>query len=187
MSNSTKQSMADSLIALLKDKPLNKITVSEIVDGCGVSRMTFYYHFKDVYDLLEWAFRNRVDQTIIADGDEATPEQISRHMLFVLQSNKELVSNVYHSVSRESLTNYLCEMIHEPIYNKVAERCKGHNVSEADKEFNTNFLKFGLVGTVLSWIRAGMHDDADDLVHRIAVIERSAIRGIASSLENGSS
>lgn len=187
MSNSTKQAMADSLIALLKEKPLSKITVSEIVNGCGVSRMTFYYHFKDVYDLLEWTFRNTVEKAIIADGGEITPSQASRHVLFVLKENKELVFNVYHSVSRESLTNYLYEMYYEPIYNKISELCKGHSISESDKEFIANFFKCALVGTLLSWVRAGMHDDPEELMRRLNTVEYGAIHGIISDFEGKAS
>ena len=54
MSNYTKQALGESLKKLLSEKPLNKITVTEIVNDCGLNRMTFYYHFQDIYDLLEW-------------------------------------------------------------------------------------------------------------------------------------
>lgn len=39
---------------LLLQKPLNKITINDITEDCGVNRMTFYYHFKDIYDLVDW-------------------------------------------------------------------------------------------------------------------------------------
>lgn len=53
MSQITKRALASSLKLLLLQKPLNKITINDIAEKCGVSRMTFYYHFKDVYDLVE--------------------------------------------------------------------------------------------------------------------------------------
>ena len=39
---------------MLLEKPLNKITINDITEDCGVNRMTFYYHFKDIYDLVDW-------------------------------------------------------------------------------------------------------------------------------------
>ena len=54
MSTITKRALEASLKKLVKTKPLNKITVSDITDDCGINRMTFYYHFKDIYDLVEW-------------------------------------------------------------------------------------------------------------------------------------
>ena len=55
MSNITKQALEASLKRLLLQKPLTKITIADITEDCGVSRMSFYYHFLDIYDLLVWA------------------------------------------------------------------------------------------------------------------------------------
>ena len=55
MSELTKRALEQSLKNLLLQKPLNKITISDIADDCGINRMTFYYHFKDIYDLVEWS------------------------------------------------------------------------------------------------------------------------------------
>ena len=54
MSQITKRALAASLKRLLAEKPLSKITISDITDDCGINRMTFYYHFQDIYDLIEW-------------------------------------------------------------------------------------------------------------------------------------
>ena len=56
MSNLTKRALEASLKKLLLKKPLDKITISDIADDCGMNRMTFYYHFQDIYDLIAWSF-----------------------------------------------------------------------------------------------------------------------------------
>lgn len=55
MSTLTKDAIVESLKILMRKKPLTKITISDITENCGISRMTFYYHFQDIYDLMEWA------------------------------------------------------------------------------------------------------------------------------------
>ena len=55
MSQMTKRALVASLKELMAEKPLDKITVTDLTEHCGVNRMTFYYHFKDIYDLVEWA------------------------------------------------------------------------------------------------------------------------------------
>lgn len=55
MSQITKRALEQSLKNLLLKKPLNKITISDIAEDCGINRMTFYYHFQDIYDLVEWS------------------------------------------------------------------------------------------------------------------------------------
>lgn len=64
MSEITKKALVSSLIALCDEKKLNKITVQDIVNKCGVNRNTFYYHFADIYDLLDYMFRNEYEYVI---------------------------------------------------------------------------------------------------------------------------
>ena len=55
MNNITKNALEESLKKFLLQKPLDKITISDLTTDCGISRMAFYYHFKDIYDLVEWS------------------------------------------------------------------------------------------------------------------------------------
>lgn len=55
MSDTTKRAMEESLKHLLLKKPLPKITINDIAEDCGINRMTFYYHFQSIYDLVEWS------------------------------------------------------------------------------------------------------------------------------------
>ena len=57
MSLNTKQQLANALKSLMQTKPLEKITIKDIVIFCGVNRQTFYYHFKDINDLLGWIYK----------------------------------------------------------------------------------------------------------------------------------
>lgn len=52
----TKRALATSLRELMQEQPFDKISVSQICDGCGMNRKSFYYHFKDKYDLVNWIF-----------------------------------------------------------------------------------------------------------------------------------
>ena len=55
MTNATKAALEASLKKLLLKKPLDKITINDLTTDCGISRMAFYYHFKDLMDVLEWS------------------------------------------------------------------------------------------------------------------------------------
>ena len=52
MSQVTKRALAASLIKLLSQKPLDKVTVKDIIEDCGVNRQTFYYHFQDIVYII---------------------------------------------------------------------------------------------------------------------------------------
>ena len=52
----TKTELASALKGLMRTKPFNKITVSELVEKANINRKTFYYHFDNIYSLLKWMF-----------------------------------------------------------------------------------------------------------------------------------
>ncbi|MEG1430525.1 MAG: TetR family transcriptional regulator, partial [Oscillospiraceae bacterium] len=64
MSQTTKKALAASLVRLLSEKPLDKITVVDIAEDCEVNRQTFYYHFQDIYDLVEWYFMSETTKAL---------------------------------------------------------------------------------------------------------------------------
>ena len=78
MSNITKKAIAASLKNLLKEKKLNKITVQDIADDCGINRQTFYYHFQDVYDLVEWICIQDTEKVLQENRTYATWKDIYR-------------------------------------------------------------------------------------------------------------
>ena len=68
MASSTKHALADALKQMMEVKPIAKITVKDRVEICNVNRQTFYYHFDDVYDLLEWVFEE--------DANKVLPQEV---------------------------------------------------------------------------------------------------------------
>ena len=67
MSQVTKRALEQSLKNLLLKKPLNKITINDIAEDCGINRMTFYYHFQDIYDLVEWVCLEDAKKALVKD------------------------------------------------------------------------------------------------------------------------
>ena len=99
MANATKHALAGALLELLNTTTLDNITVKDIVERAQVSRQTFYYHFGDVYQLLDWAFQRAIREL----GE--MPEENWRDRLLMavefLRANRALAMNVYHSLGME--------------------------------------------------------------------------------------
>ena len=68
-SNITKKALAQSLKELGSTKILDKITVADITNHCGVNRQTFYYHFNDKYELLNWIYTEDLFKPLTKDLD----------------------------------------------------------------------------------------------------------------------
>ena len=72
MSKFTQQAIIDTFLKMLACKSLDKITVKEIVNECGINRNTFYYYYKDIYDLLEDVVSTESKKIIEEDGNSKT-------------------------------------------------------------------------------------------------------------------
>ena len=135
MSQVTKRALEQSLKNLLLKKPLSKITISDLTEDCGMNRMTFYYHFKDIYDLVEWSCLTDAKRALDEKKTYDTWQQGFLQILEAVQANKPFIMNVYHCVHREQVEIYLRPLVEDLILNVVNEEAGGLNVRDEDKTF----------------------------------------------------
>lgn len=170
MSQTTKRALAQSLKKLLQTKPLSKITINDIAEDCGVSRMTFYYHFADIYDLVEWTCQEDASVALAGNKTYNTWQQGFLNIFNLVLENKTFVLNVYHSISREHLERYLYQLTYDLLIGVVEEKAVGLSVSDHDKAFIADFYKYAFVGLMLNWIREGMKEDPKAIIDRLSVL-----------------
>ena len=175
----TKKALAESLKNLLLQKPLNKITISDITDDCAINRMTFYYHFKDIYDLVEWTCAEEAAQAMEGKKTYDTWQEGFLNIFSAVQSNKPLIMNVYRCVSRERIEQYLNPLIHALILGVVEEKSAEMPVSEADKRFIASFYEHAFIGVMLEWIDNNMREEPSVLVERTSrVVHGNILRAL---------
>lgn len=180
MSQITKRALETSLKNLLLKKPLNKITVSDITEDCGINRMTFYYHFKDIYDLVEWTCVEDASRALDEKKTYDTWEQGFVQIFEAVLANKPFIMNVYRCVSRERVEKYLNQLTDGLLMGVIEERSAGMTVRDEDKDFIARVYSYIFVGLMLDWVGNNMKDDPQELVERLAVV----IRGdVVSALE----
>lgn len=170
MSQTTKRALAASLKRLLLKKPLDKITIVDITSDCEVNRQTFYYHFKDIYDLIEWTCLDEAARALDGKKTYGTWQQGFLQIFQAVLDNKPFIMNVYHSVSREQVETYLYKVTYDLLIGVVEEESAGMNVREEDKRFIADFYKYGFVGLMLDWIRGGMKDNPEKIVNHLSVL-----------------
>lgn len=107
----TKEAMAASLLRFLCRKPLNRITVNDIIQDCGTSRMTFYYHFTDIYDLAKWTCERETDRMIQDHASLKSWQNDFRLVLDTLRKNPEATYHIYHAVDHDTLAPYMHKVI----------------------------------------------------------------------------
>ena len=181
MPNITKQLLEASLKKLLLKKPLDKITINDITTDCGISRMSFYYHFKDIYDLVEWVC---VEDGKRALQDKKTYDTWQEGLCQIFEAvleNKPFILNVYRCVSKDKIESYLYKLTYSLIARVVEEKCGDIPLAEEDKTFIAECYKYGFVGIMLDWIAQGMKADYVEITDRIGIVLRG---NIANSIHN---
>ena len=173
MSNITKKALASSLKKILSKKEFNKITINDITEDCGVNRQTFYYHFKDIYDLLEWIYTNEVIGKIKNLETDNPTENQQQEFLYVFEyiiENKKFVYNTYYSVSRSFFLNFVYQQTNLVLTKAVNEKSKNMNIDEKNKKFIADFYKYAFVGLVQEWIENGMEENPEEIINKLSLM-----------------
>lgn len=164
MSNRTKLQLEDAFKQILLEKPFHKITIKDLTDYCHISRMAFYYHFQDLYDLVEWILIEDARNALNEKKDYDHWKEGYENIFESVYKNKPFILNVYHDVSRDQIEKLLFKLVRELIESVVEERSKDTNVSTKQKDFIACFYMYGFVGVMLDWIDHGMKDDYHSII-----------------------
>lgn len=164
----TKLAIAFAFKDLLLEKPLNKVNVSDITERCGISRQTFYYHFKDVIDLVEWISVYYGEKILIDKTKNRTWQDSLICFFELMRKDKVFVTNIYHHSSLELLRTTLYRIVYPVVYDIVNDICKYSKVSEQDVVFFSNFYMYSIVDVVLEWIKNDMREEPTYIVNNIS-------------------
>ena len=103
MPKSTKQDILDTLLILLRDKTISDITVKDLTERCGISRQAFYYHFQDLYAVVDWGLRQDLELLGKEKDLEGARSVVAEQMV----RNRTVVLNLYRSFERSYVEHYL--------------------------------------------------------------------------------
>ena len=185
MSQTTKRALAASLKKLLAQKPLSKITIADITEDCGINRMTFYYHFQDIYDLIDWICQEEGGRALQGRKDYATWQEGFTALCRTVVENRAFIEGVYHSVQREQIETYLYRMVYGLLIDVVRELSGPYSISQEDQEYITNFYKYAFVGVMLDWVRRGMREPPEAVVGRVSRMTRGQLLSAIQNMEAG--
>lgn len=152
----TKQAIATGFKQLMKEKPFDKITILDITKTCGLNRQTFYYHFQDKYELLNWIFYNEVILVLTNDLSLDTwPDNLFK-MLTVMKENDTFYRNAINHSFQEEFRNYLLTISEELLYSIIDHIKDDYSMPEEDQTFLSRFLSYGVVDSIVYWAKEGM-------------------------------
>ncbi|WP_275543558.1 TetR/AcrR family transcriptional regulator C-terminal domain-containing protein [Streptococcus sp. Marseille-P8640] len=167
MTTVMKKVLASTLKELMDKKSLSKITINDLTQSCGVSRQTFYNHFHDIYELVEWIYLNEAHITL---GENISYEnwQDALEALFqYMDDNRNFVLNTYRSVFKENVERLLQREVERFLTDLIFNEINVSGEEAEQVQFSIEFYTYALVGVVLDWISRQMPGTAKELVEKI--------------------
>lgn len=183
MPNYTKQAIIEVFTRLLDREPLDKITVQEIVTECRISRNTFYYHFGDIYALLDALVQRDIAVLREQRREGAAWDENTGRAIAYIMENRRRICHIYRSLNHELLERLFRQATEELFSEYVRNEARGLEVSAGDLEAIVYFYQSAFVGAILDWMRRGMKDDPRAYLGQIHCIAKGTTRRM---LENAS-
>lgn len=173
----TKGIIKDSFIELLKNKDIDKITVSELCLKADINRATFYRYYIDIYDLLDKIGQDLVDElkTMLNDYKDSSLKDVTKAYLTILKENRELTTIIFSNRNNIYLFNDFFEYIY---YNyKIQHIVNIDNINENDTIMPFIFIFNGALGIINSWIQNNFEENIDKLSEIIEKISYNGLYG----------
>ena len=130
LANFTKQAIKASFIKLLNEQPLNKISVRSIVEDCGINRNSFYYHFQDIYSVLEWIVETELCVPLQFDPEQ-TPADWCFQALTLLQTKQAMLRKISQALGSETLYRITAKIIRPQLDRLLPEHTAQDNTTHA--------------------------------------------------------
>lgn len=151
MSELTKIGIMETLIEMLYKKPFTKITVKDLVTACGINRNTFYYHFEDIYDLLNQTFLYEIKkadlESITIDNYQERVDELLPQIL----KYKNVALHIINSVNTRDMVRNLREIYYTTIEKSMTPVAKELQLDPADADFFLKGICNTLIGFTLEW------------------------------------
>ena len=178
VSEHTKAMLCQALKKKMAQKPLDKITIRELADDCGLKRQAFYYHFQDIYDLLDkWLDRKKNQFFAMTQLTGSWTDRL-KVLLHAMQENPKLVYHVSDSITRERLERYVFTSIESQFYDLIGEKTAAMEITDETRKMMTSFFCCSLLGYVMKFLWVNMNVDIDASVDDLSIIFSGALEAM---------
>ena len=159
MTNATKAALEASLKKLLVKKPLDKITINDLTTDCGLSRMAFYYHFKDIPDVVEFILKKKWDEILEHPQDRASILECMEEMADLVRNNRKVMLNVYRSVKKDTFLFYMNEISNYIIMEYFRKNADQFDLDEGEIRILIQYYKCLFMGFLMEWLDNNLKSD----------------------------
>lgn len=148
----TKERIAEAFLSLSNVKRVDKITVRDIVEACGLTKTTFYNHFQDKYDLIVWIYAEPVKKIVARLGAEYNFREAVVDFLSYSSDNRRFIINAIKNTSGQNFFLNHVSRIHFSALRDFVRSKSGSNKISLRTETLLKLYAFGSVQLVCEWL-----------------------------------
>lgn len=182
LQNRTKIMFANTMKELMQSTPLHEIRVTEICKLCGSDRKTFYYHFKDKYDLVAWIYSQSIQSVLeLSDGNIGMEESIQ--IFNKLKEDASFYKNAYNDYSQNALSWYI-QQNNVEIYTKTVKKYLNSETISKELEFSILYHCYASFHLSKDWILDKLNYNTEELTNYIFENMPISLKKIISNKNN---
>jgi AcrR family transcriptional regulator len=183
MAKFTRQAIMYSLLKLLQEKSIDKITVKDICELCEINRNTFYYYYSDIYQVLEELLKFETEKSLKEDQKyESFYEDFLKRYHLIIEY-KKAVYNLYNSKNRDLILKYFQDITEDFVEKYVYKEVKGKKLLPEDIKFIIDFYSSSMIGNIFRWMRKGMQEKQEQLIYKLSVTYQVTIKALIAQFE----
>lgn len=171
----TQKAILSAFSQMLEEMPFDRITVSALVRRAGVSPNTFYYHYHDIYELLDVWFRSVLHSLADFNAPDFSWEDTTCALLRLFQAHPKTVYHAYDSLSRDRLERYLFSYTDDIFHQRVSRHAEGRGLTDEQLGQITSFCRCAYVGFLTQFLWNRMEPDIDRSVSQFGALVRNFV------------
>lgn len=164
-----KESIRLAFSELLREEPLNRITVIHVCEKASVNRQTFYYYYQDIIDLLKDVLFEEVYDEISRGRAYDTWKHGFLTTTRFIKNNYNVFWNIYHSHYWEEINRFFTQSSNALLRGVIDECIESTQVQvlDEDKEFMIHFYRVVFNGLMTDWMKDGMKIEPEELLSKL--------------------
>ena len=167
MSRYTEKLILNAFGEMLQEMPFDKITVSALTRRSDVSHNTFYYHYRDIHDLLRIWIRNETAPFLDPERRYPTWEASISAMLRAWQQDRERIYHVFDSISRAQMEHCVFEQLDSFFYEQVKRFPDADTIPEPQLKRISDFVCYIFLGFLTRFLWSGMEMEIEENVREL--------------------
>lgn len=160
----TEQLLSTTLREMMTTQSMNHISVAALTEKACVNRNTFYYHFDDIYALLEWTFNQEIIEQVHTNLSVANWQDKYMQALMYIKDNRGFCMSALHSVGRRILESFLYS-VGASVVRPVVEDID-NTITTKTKDDIVDFYAGALTAQLIRWLDGGLVEPESDLMAR---------------------